>query len=298
MAELEPRWRSFSHTCTKHKESGGESHTESTSAKPSHCWPAFPPPGFVGLDRFTTHKSDTLNNEPQPAWFRRVSKQSMLGLFLSHLRHWGGIEEGDGGRVRFCREEDWGLSVFVFVSCCLVMTASSLLKIWTSTRSYFTFLPPLPWLLHLCEPSTATRRLFITKLWCFPSFSQVFQQLHRYILENTSRGDNWNAGTLLLIFFSSSLINAVQYLSLFSQQLMATHSIIIHMMYMHSTVKRDNQPGLLYFLWFPGSSGKTCVFNASTSSQDPWVGLGASCLLAVKLFEMKVNSPCFNSLSK
>lgn len=172
----------FSHMHKAQRIRRREPHWVNLGLEPSDCWPAFPPPGFVGLDRFTTHKSDALNNEPQPAWFRRVSKQSMLGLFLSHLRHWDGIEEGDGGRVRFCWEEDWGLSVFVFVSCCLVMTASSLLKIWTSTCSYFTFLPPLPWLLHLCEPSTATRRLFITELWCFPSFSQVFQQLHRWYL--------------------------------------------------------------------------------------------------------------------
>lgn len=80
---------------------------------------------------------------------------------------------------------------------------------------------------------------------------------------------------------------------------MAAHSIICPVsMYIRSAAKRDNQHRLLYFLWIPGSSGKTFLLNAPTSSRDSWVGLLVSCLLVVKLFEMKVNSPCFNSLSK
>lgn len=83
------------------------------------------------------------------------------------------------------------------------------------------------------------------------------------------------------------------------QKLMAAHSIICPMlMFIRIAAERDNQRRLLYFLWIPGSSGKAFVLNASTSIEDSWVGLLASCLLAVKLFEMKVNSLRFASHRK
>lgn len=163
-------------------------------------------------------------------------------------------------------------------------------------------------LFHILSTSSLS---FLAPLWSFNSghksdfnnqtvmfyfSSSVFKMSTWVIFQNTSRGDNWNATVLLLIF---SPVPSLKQYNNFSQQLMEAHSFICPaLMYIHSTAKRDNQHRLLYFLWIPGSSGKTFVFNAPTSSQDPWVGLVASCLLTVKLFEMKVNSPCFNSLSK
>lgn len=78
----------------------------------------------------------------------------------------------------------------VFVSCCLVMTASLPLKICTSTCSYFTFLLLLTLVsLLLCEASTVvTSWIFITKLLCFIlPFHSLFLISTQYISEHIQR---------------------------------------------------------------------------------------------------------------